>query len=229
MRSTVLGILLLFFSSFCSSNELYVFVPTNIQAAELEKLLSKTCPSVQITVFPRVKDFMTQVAANRPMAILAMVPTIKHMSEYKMILEGKRQGNNAEPYLMVSVDKALDLSQLASSKIGVLDILGRKQMKVFMSSLLGGSSKLKRVIKQEDLLPLLSFNSVDAIFIPESLYGKLKANSQLNLVTTPLEAKVGLASVASVDDTANNELVGCVTQWENDLKLSLGVDQWAKH
>ncbi|PCI42982.1 MAG: hypothetical protein COB51_12170 [Moraxellaceae bacterium] len=205
-----------------------MFVPTNIQAAELEKLLSKTCPNIQITVFPRVKDFMTQVAANKPVAILAMVPTIKHIATYKMILEGKRQGNSAESYLMVSVDKALDLTQLATSKIGVLDILGRKQMKVFMSSLLGSSSKLKRVIKQEDLLPLLSFNSVDAIFVSESLYSELKANSQLNLVTTPLEAKVGLASIASMEDTANSALVGCVMQWENGLKLSLGVDQWAK-
>ena len=54
-------------------------------------------------------------------------------------------------------------------------MLGRKGMKVLRLEKLpnAGKVKLKRVVKLEDLLPLLQFEAADAIFVSQTAAKKL--------------------------------------------------------
>ncbi len=215
-------------NSYAVAQELYVFLPTDVRAKALENELVKSCPKLKITVFGRVKDFIAQVKNDQPAGILTLLPTIEHNAGYSVILQGTKDGEGKEPYIFVSVDKPIDVSKLSELKIGVVDILGRKPMKEFVTSLFGKDVAIKRVTKREDLLSLLSFKSVDAIFVSEELHRDLSKKSQLNLVTTPVDVKIGLASTAFNANTQMNEIVNCVNGFGSEINALLGVDQWKK-
>jgi len=228
MKLALFAILLCFTSGLCQASEVYVFVPTKIKARVIAKSLSVACSGTQITVFGRVKDFMDQVAANSPATILTLIPTIEHNSSYKVVLAGEKDGEKSESYLFVSVDTPFDIANLATSKIGVVDILGRNPMLSYLSEKLGSKVKLARVVKQEDLLTLLRFNSADALLISENTYKSLLATSQLNLVTTPLDFRIGLASLASTSGMDIAAIVRCFKLIDSETRTALGVDQWVQ-
>ena len=77
----------------------------------------------------------------------------------------------------------------------------------------------------EDLLPLITFGSVDGIFISESIYSQLKLKSNLNLVETKPGIKLGLAS-AAIDSSNDRDVIQCIAAFDTKLNTILGVDEW---
>jgi hypothetical protein len=209
-----------------NAEELFVFVPTDVRAKVMQQDISAVCPDIAVTVFGRGKDFRRQVKKSPPDAILSLLPVIDRSSNYDTVMRGVANGLTEEEYVLVSVDRALDLGQIQSKKIGVVDLLGRKPMGEFVSQLFQADIKLKRVTKQEDLLPLLTFGSVDGIFVSERLYRQIKNRSNLNLVSTSLNIKVGLVSAALASKGAKEKIVGCLKKFDAKLNGTLGVDQW---
>jgi hypothetical protein len=208
------------------AENLYVFVPTDVRAKAMQQDISSVCPNVTVTVFGRGKDFRKQVKKAPPDAILSLLPVIDRSRAFEPVMRGVQNGFTEEEYVLVSVDKALDLGQIQSKKIGVVDLLGRKPMGEFVSQLFQADIKLKRVTKQEDLLPLLTFGSVDGIFVSERLYRQIKNRSNLNLVSTSLNIKVGLVSAALAGPQAKEKIVNCLKKFNEKLNGTLGVDQW---
>ena len=208
-----------------NAESLYVFVPTEVRANVMQDKIGSFCSGVDVTVFGRAKDFHKQVKANPPNAILSLMPVIKHSKEYNAALHGTKNGATTEEYVLVSVDKGLDLAAIAGKKIGVVDLLGRKPMSAFITELFKSKVKLKRVTKVEDLLPLITFGSVEGIFIAESLYAQLKSKSNLNLISTKLNIKIGLAS-AAISGATDIKMTNCITAFDNELNTTLGVDKW---
>ena len=208
------------------SNSLYVFLPTDIRAKVLEDQIKTSCPGVEVTVFGRGKDFRKKIKEAPPTGILSLSPVIERSDNFSISMEGKKGGAKKEGYLLVSVDNKLEKEQIPTSKIGVVDLLGRKPMTEYVSQLFGVDVKIKRVTKIEDLLPLLTFKAVDGIFIAESVYNILKEKTELKLQVNNLDIEVGLASAAVGDPSLKDSLNSCVKKFDQALNSTLGVDQW---
>lgn len=206
--------------------KLYVFVPTEIRANVMQESMTQACQNIDVTVFGRAKEFGLEMKNSPPDAVLTLLPVIERNSAFTTVLKGTRDGKQVEDYVLVTVERAADLGQLDGKKIGVVDVLGRKPMAEFVGQLLQADVKLKRVAKIEDLLPLLSFGAVDSVFIPESIYERIKQKSQLGLVATRLNIKVGLASAALKSNEAKQSVIRCIQDLPVTINQELGIDQW---
>lgn len=209
-----------------AAESLYVFVPSEVRANKIQQQIGGYCRDVDVTVFGRAKDFHNRIKQVPPNAILSLSPVVKQNHLFDPAILGYRNGVSNESYVLVSVEKSLKLTDLHNKKIGVVDLLGRKPMAAFIDGILKTQVKLKRVTKVEDLLPLITFDAVDAIFISTTQFVQFKAKSQLNLVATPLDIKIGLASAALKDSLKKEKLSQCLLAFDKQLNLILGVDQW---
>ena len=205
---------------------LYVFVPTEVRAKAMQEQISQVCPDINVTVFGKSKDFRKMVKKSPPEGILTLLPVIERMGPYSPVMKGERGGLTEEEYLLVSVDEPLNSADLSGKKLGVLDLLGRKPMGEFINQLVQADVKTKRVTKSEDLLPLLTFQAVDGLFIADSLFRKIKQKTNLNLVATSLNIKVGLVSAASNDDKSTSKMSVCIAGFGSSLNTLLGVEKW---
>ena len=208
------------------ADSLFVFVPTEIKANIIESKINESCHDTEVTVFGRAKDFHKQVASNPPTTILSLLPVIEYSKGYRPILKGKRSGSESEDYVLVSVEQPIGMSDLNRMKIGVLDLLGRKQMNQFVSQLFQTEIKVNRVTKMEDLLPLLSFGSVQALFISDHIYRQIAQKTELNLVATQLNIRLGIASAAFNSESGMNVVNNCINKFNDELNEVLGVESW---
>ncbi|MCO7223730.1 hypothetical protein [Pleionea sp. CnH1-48] len=214
------------FSLSLTAESLYVFVPTEVRANVMQTKIGELCNGVEVTVFGRAKDFRKQVKGNPPTAILSLSPVIEASDSFNTVMKGVKKGQDVEDYVLVSVDKPLEVGAIGTKRIGVVDLLGRKPMEKFVSGLLETKVKLKRVTKVEDLLPLLTFGSVQGIFVPTSLYDQLKSKSNLNLIATTINVQVGLASAALSKASSKEKVMKCISAFDKELNATLGVEQW---
>ena len=210
-----------------ANNSLYVFYPTDIRPSKMAKHISEYCPEIDTTVFGKIKDFKEQIHSSPPDAILSYAPVVEKNQQYSSLVQGYKQGLSNENYVLVSIKKPVNIEQLSSIKFGVLDILGRKAMNSFMTKKLGSKVKISRVTKTEDILNLLSFGLVDAIFISQQRYNKFRIQSQLPLVATSLNYKMDLAVLAVKNGSSKGIYSNCVNQLGRQTNALLGVDQWA--
>lgn len=206
--------------------DLYVFKPTTEKANVVQAMMEGECEGVSITVFGRVKDFVKKVAEEEPSGIISLGPVLALHSDFSVVAQGHLKGGSDANYSFVSVDAAFDPSSLETSKLGVIDILGRKEMKVYMEDLFGGKVATKRVTKIEDLIPLLNFSAVSALFIEESVLDGIKDSTELNLVETKAKHKVGLVSLAISDPAQSDVLKKCVNKLSPKVNKVLGVEGW---
>jgi hypothetical protein len=208
------------------AESLYVFVPTEVRASKLQQQIGSYCTNVEVTVFSRAKDFQNKLKVTPPTAILTLLPVIESSQIFNPAIIGVRAGQSQEDYLLVSVNQPINLAELENKKIGAVDLLGRKPMDNFVQQLLKSPIKLTRVTKVEDLLPLITFESVDAILISNSTFEQLKAKTNLNLFATELNIKIGLASAALTGATSTDLFKKCLFAFDKQLNSTLGVEQW---
>ncbi len=213
--------------------KLYVFMPTNVRPNNMEHFIADSCGLIQIQVFGRYRDLRDSVEAAPPDAILAPDPVVKSnlYNTYRSTLKGMRGSSTREKYVLVSVDKKVDLSKVSELSIGAVDLLGRREMMAFISQMLGGAKprKVEPVTKQEELLTILQFQDVDAIFVPESMVNDyFRKRSKMTLVVTELSSAIGLAvlSVKGDDPEKLRMLKDCFSNMPSTLNNKLGVDQW---
>lgn len=222
-----IGLLLMCLHGMSHGNSLYVFVPTEVKTNVVQEKIQAVCPAVNTTVFGRAKDFNSQLKSAPPEAVLTMLPVIERQSGFDTVLNGEKNGNAFENYVLVAIDREVSLEAIGEMKIGVLDLLGRKPMNEFVGQLLQTKVKLKRVSKIEDLLPLMSFKAADALFVSTSVYESLQKQSQLNLVAKQLDIQIGLVSAAVNGTQSSSEITACINQFQPELNKILGVESWA--
>lgn len=216
----------LLFSSL-SAEKLYVFYPTTIRPSVLQKKLKEACPAIDITVFGRYKDFIAQINIAPPDAIIVKPDLLKQLPDYEKNLSGVKQGKADEPYFLLSIDKNIDLSKIGQEVIGIVDFLGRKETAKLVASFFTPSPKIKRVIKIEDLLPLLIFNMATSLFLCEDDIAYLKETSKLNFMVTNLpNVKIGLISLAIRKKSSSELIVKSIKGLSNELNLIFTIDEW---
>lgn len=206
--------------------DLYIFKPTKEKATVVQEMIQKHCSDINITVFGRVKDFIDQVESAKPSAIISLLPVVNQYNNYTILSKGALNDVTQEPYVFISIDKPIDPKNIESMNLGVIDILGRKGMTSYIAELFGKKINIQRVTKTEDLVPLLTFNAVDALLISKSVFEEIKKTSELNFVETATELKIGLSTVATMNPEDQSKIKACVAKLPKETNAVLGVEKW---
>ncbi len=205
---------------------LFVFVTTDVRPRALEQELAAVLPGIQVRVFGRARELEAAVKQDRPEALLAR-PVVLDTLRLVPTLRGARHGTSWEPYVLVSVGRALKPSDLGNQDLGAVDLIGRDAMKSFVSRVLGAPApKLKLVTTEHDLLPLLHFGEVVAVLMPERWVELLRRKSNLDLRTTPLPNSVELPALSCSSDWVRSVLEPRVRAWKSGMNARFGVDEW---
>ncbi|EDN70456.1 secreted protein [Beggiatoa sp. PS] len=209
------------------AERLYVFYPSVVRTQIMQKKLNQALPGIEIRVFGRYKDFKAKIKTDSPDAILSKVEVIKDLGDYLNKRKGIREDKTDESYVLLSVGKRVNPAQMASTTIGVFDILGRKGMKEFIGHYFRPKPRIKRVSKMEDLLQLLTFNMVDAILIPEIYVAYFKEISKLHFIVTPVpKMRVGIIALAIKFRRNTAQILRSFSSMNDNLKTLLDIDNW---
>jgi hypothetical protein len=214
-----------------AGTKVFVFYPSLARPLAIQDALSKKCPGLEITVFGRLADLQAMVERENPAAIVAQNAVLRQFPAYQAKLQGTLKGSATEDYVLLSIDKPVDVAKVSGEAIGVVGMLDRKQMDGFVGGLLPGTPRINRVTKVEDLLPLLIFQSVSAVLVSEANMREFQKKSQARLVEVKLDkAKVGLVTagiLAGGTDTAREaEIIKALKGLDGGTLGLLGVDGW---
>lgn len=207
------------------AEKIYVFLPSMTKPNAVQSALQAKCSGSDVTVFGRLADFTAMIAQVPPDVIVAPKPLAEQFDAYKPFLRGTRKGATSEEAVLVST-KPVDAASTAGLNVGVVGILERGAMNGLVQGALGSVPKLKIVTKLEDLLPLLTFGSADAILVGESQVDDIKGRSQAALQTTGGSGKVPLVVAAAKGDASKIEAF--LKGLGSAEKKMLGVDGWTK-
>lgn len=200
---------------------LLVFLHVAIKQRALQSELQSALPGIDVTAVGRVGDF-ERLLRDGTDAALAL-PFV--LSFYKLApgLQGQRGGSSEEHYSLVGVGAAPDPARVGT--VGALDLLGREGTNAFVKALVGGSPKVERVSKVEDLLPLLQLQRADAVLLPSRLHRELTSASKLALVARELPKGVGLPAAASTS-SSGTQVLSALSRIPVQVSNILGVDLW---
>ena len=200
---------------------LLVFLHVSLKQRAFQGLLQGALPGVDVTAVGRISDF-ERAMSDTPDAVLTL-PLVLSAKSLHLQLQGQRSGSGEEKYALVAADAAPDPARVKT--VGALDVLGREGTNLFVNSMLGVPTKVERVTKVEDLLPLLQMQRVDAILIPERLLSDVKSASRINLLPRDLPKHVGLPAVASLG-SAGASIAAGIARLPAGLSQTMGVDAW---
>ena len=150
-----------------------IYIPTWRSPKEIENALKgdKALKAVKPVVFGKYKEFTT---SNKGVKFPILIVPKSHADfskDCKPLLQFAAADGKNFKFVFVSLDKKWKASNVTKGKLGVVDELGRKNMKKFTQTVSGQKfGKIKRVTKVEDLVPLLALGNVDHIMIrPDNL------------------------------------------------------------
>lgn len=198
-----------------------VYLHVSLKQRAFQGLLQSALPGVDVTAVGRISDF-DRALADAPDAVLTL-PMVLSAKNMHVQLQGQRAGADEEKYALVAADAAPDPARV--KVVGALDVLGRDGTTLFVNRMLGVSTKVERVTKVEDLLPLLQMQRVEAILIPQRLLPDVKSASRINLVPRELPIKIGLPAVASLGAGGASISAG-IAKLPLGLSQTMGVDAW---
>lgn len=228
--SVLLASVIIILSGQCAYAEsLYVFYPTIQRPHVIRQKMNKGFSNIELSVFGRFRDFKKKIASAPPDAILTKTPVIEQIGGYSIKLRGSRDGSADEPYVLLSVNRKTDMESISGTAIGILGILDRKGMKQFVGDYLSPLPKLRRVLKLEDLLDLLTLKMAEAVLIPEYYVSYYKKRSELNFAVTSVpDMRIGIIALAVKDEKSASSVVKAVKNMDNVIMTILGIDKWEK-
>lgn len=205
---------------------LIVYLHTSIRSRALESALEQELPAIKVVVVSRHRDF-TRELADRPDAALAVEPVLRDQG-WVGELAGIRSGQDSEAYVLLSIGGGVDPARFGQVVIGAVELLGRERTGAFVASLLGlpGAPTIKYVVKTEDLLALLQFQSVEAVVLSEQEAARIKSLSKLDLRVTPLPMRVGLPAVVFSSERGRRVIKPNIQALNAETMRKLGVEAW---
>jgi hypothetical protein len=209
-------------------DKVYVFYPSVARPQAVQEKLQNSLQGVEVTVFGRYNDFTTKMEIEPAQMIITKPALIQQLSGYEIKLKGARAGKTEESYVLLSINKGVDLETLTpETVIGIIDIFGRNGMNKFAGEFFTVIPKLKRVTKVEDLLPLLTFNMATAILIQEPAIQYFKSTSNLNFVITKLpDSKDGIVALAVKSGGNADKIITVLKSADKELCSFFEVDLW---
>jgi hypothetical protein len=204
----------------------HVFLQLDAKSSVVEKTLQQRLPELSVIVFGRLRDFEERLTTGRPDAVLSIDAVLQQHGQTAS-LQGYRGGKSVEPYVLASVNQALD-GALEGKTIGVVELLGREGTQSFVNRLLKTKNvRIKRVAKIEDLLSMLELSAADGIVLSSSMLATLVQRTRLVIKTRELpDALVGLPAVAVLNPAFRASIVRSFQQLDGPTKHLLGIDSW---
>lgn len=169
------------------SEEILVFLPGASKSTTTKELKKHSAHHFQ--VFKKASRFLKAVKKHPSAPIITSSPMVKFIQGYKPYLVGWNGSSFGQKWFIVATNPEVNLQNLTSKKVGVWDIMGRKNSKAFFESFFKLKiQKIKRVNNFKDLQPLLGMDMVDALAISEFDFNKLKLNTsvKLNVISTSI-------------------------------------------
>jgi hypothetical protein len=204
-----------------SGAKLLVFLHVAVKQRALQSELQRALPGIEVVAVGRIGDF-ERTLRDAVDAVVALPPVL---TAYNLnpTLRGQRAGSTEERYSLVGVGAPPDPTTVAS--VGALDLLGRDGTTGFVKKLLGGSPKVERVSKVEDLLPLLQMQRADSVLLPSRLFAEILSASKLSLSPKELDKTVGLPAAAKTTP-AGDQVLAALGRVPASVAKILGVDSW---
>lgn len=219
------AVFLLFCHREVPGQKLFVFIPGRYKPVYIEKRMKEHLSDIDVRAFGSVRDFKTIVKNETPEMIITKTQVADFFKNYMKALQAEANGTINEAYYLLSVGSELKPEDVSGKTIGILDFLGRKEIKTFVTELLKiEPGKINRVKKDEDLLSLITLDMVDGIIVSERQYAYIKEKSQLDFHKVQCSKKMPIAVLAvSSDDDA---VVKKIKTMPDELKEILGFDSW---
>ncbi len=212
---------------FAQQMTLYVFYPSTIRPQTLQQQLNDELPGVTVTVFGRYIDFAEQVKISAPDAILTKPDVIRQFGAYSLKISGIRNGSADEPYILVSEKKKTQTEQVGTSRIGVVDFLGRHGMDLLARNIFDTPPRINRVSKIEDLLPLLAFGMADAVFVSVKDADYLASISKMQFLRREINGKkIGIVALGIKKDSTGEKTVRIIKGLSKAICLLFDVEGW---
>ena len=213
--------------------KLYVFLATDLPTIKLQKALQKELAGVEVVAYGKSKDFLKAVKGEGADALLTYPVLLKDAGVINSVGGVTGQGGDKDKHVLVSIESGVDLGQVGTMKVGVLDIVGRKLTGSFVEQFAGIAKpqKLRRTKKYQDLLALLLLNKVDAILLPSRLIPSFKeAAGAVALAETEIPGQgVGLPILGKTkggDASHQKTVEDGVKKLSGELLGNLGVSKW---
>src|SRR3954466_5774265 len=111
----------------------HVFLQLDAKSSVVEKTLQQHLPELSVTVFGRLRDFEERLTTGHPDAVLSIDPVFQQHGQ-NVSLQGYRGGKSVEPYVLASVNQALE-GTLEGKTSGVVELLGREGTQTFVNRL----------------------------------------------------------------------------------------------
>lgn len=210
-----------------TGESLYIFFPSTVSPPILQKQISMLSPEVEVIAFGRYSEFEERIAAEPPDAVLSFPEAIRPLKGYAMAVGSNRNGMASEPYYLLTIDQEIEIAHIGKHTIGAVDFLGRKGMKQFITGIFPHPPTLKTVTKIEDLLPLLTFNMVQGIFVTESQvpYFQTVSNLDFKKIRVP-NMHSGTLILAVRDGGSAPKVTRIPNSMEGELLGLMGGIQW---
>lgn len=209
-----------------TSPVLYALAPSSIRARGLARMIGQTDPDVDVRAFRHFADLERALRTPSSGAVMALAPSLQALGA-NPVLQGTLRGQATQQYLVVS-RRPMTHQDLATARIGVVDLVGRKRLPGFVSSilLLERPPKIRRVTRADDLLSVLALGMADCVLLPEQELTALNRVAQLEVYTLRLDsARVGYTAIAELGPFQSNILTRLERLSKKVLKV-LGIDAW---
>lgn len=229
LRFAVLIVAILFRSGWAGAGmELYVFFPTTTRPIVIQEKMQRALNGVSVTVFGRYNDFAARMETKPPDAVLAKTALVESFDRYSIKVRGVRKGSMDERYVIVSIDEPVEMEQINGEiTVGMIDVLGRNGMKKFAEGLFREPPKIKRVVKVEDLLPLLRFNLAACMVVEDVFVDYFREVSKLKLSVRPVpETKSGIIALGVIDNKRKGNIAEVLRKTDGVIRSLFGVDTW---
>ncbi len=224
MKSLFIYIFILIFFENIFAQRLYIFIPTEHKAVDIENRFREKCSKIIVRSFGNVTDFTEAVSRDTPDAVIAKPQLISLLKNYAIKFHGICNGKTTEPFFLLTLNNTCNISDINGKKIGVLDFLGRENISAFTSELVDGTPNIIRVKKTADLVPLLSMNLVDGVLVSESQKIYINSKSQMKLNENKCKKEQKIVALALYRN--NNEIVSNIKTLPAEITMMIGVDGW---
>lgn len=210
-----------------ASELMYVFFPSTTRAKVMQEKITALCPEVSVVVFGRQRDFSKSLISDPPNFVLAPGLVTNSITQYQTVLKALRGNFTDQDYFLVSVNAAIPIKTLSGKRVGAVDLLDARRMNKFLNDKLNAKLRVKRVTKVEDLLPLITFNVVDAIFVSETDLEFLRGKTELDLVSQKISIRLGVATLSEKQSSSGSRnSISCVANFDSELNSMFGVQKW---
>ena len=218
--------ILLLYGGLWGQNSVYVFATTLTRPAIMEKALEAKLPGANVKVFARYADFQALVKKDNPQVVVCPLMA-KESAQIggKIALSGVTKGATEQNLLWVSIDEEFDLGANPKANIGLMDVGGRANMRTHLRKIAGQEARIRLASKLEDLLPMLTFKSADAILVTESDFDAIKSRSQAALKSKSSGQKMNNIIVINNGSGADKVIAAFKTFTKSEMSM-LGVEQW---